>query len=385
MNARNSFAALATVAALVAPAPVLAQEWQGAWNTTYGQIRLVEDGDYVYGDYGNIGTIEGVLVQNRQILRAIFTRKDDGSKGYVEWVQSGDDGNRISGYWNWTSAAFPSWDGSTAGSKWRGDRTDDGIPPITQFGSRRSRVQFLAASPSPYRNWLGKGRSAASSGAVAAPTPTSTASNTAESTRGNRLAARFPKLRDYQASFTPTAFEVSLDRLWAPEGQSGRLYGLIGLYAYCQTADGSRELAPQRGQPNRVFDKSREEATRDVWGFNPVEYTRRFALDQECLADRNARFIVQIQTNLKERDTVRATDDVYGYVATSFVLEEVPDRKSPAKVFGLKPRLVVVGEDIHNKAQSTLAKWDLSFDEPGKDGRVFSGRIGMDGTIRFVR
>ena len=45
MNARNPFAALATLAALVAPAPILAQEWQGAWNTTYGQIRLVEDGE----------------------------------------------------------------------------------------------------------------------------------------------------------------------------------------------------------------------------------------------------------------------------------------------------------------------------------------------------
>ena len=43
MNARNPFAALATLAALVAPAPILAQEWQGAWNTTYGQIRLVGD------------------------------------------------------------------------------------------------------------------------------------------------------------------------------------------------------------------------------------------------------------------------------------------------------------------------------------------------------
>ena len=148
MNARNPFAALATLAALVAPAPILAQEWQGAWNTTYGQIRLVEDGDYVYGDYGNIGTIEGVLVNGKQVLRAVFTRRDTKQTGYVEWVQSGDDGNRITGRWNWTSAPVPDWQEEASGGLWRGDRTDDGIPPIIQFGPRRSRATKSATSAS---------------------------------------------------------------------------------------------------------------------------------------------------------------------------------------------------------------------------------------------
>ena len=140
MNARNPFAALATLAALVAPAPILAQEWQGAWNTTYGQIRLVEDGDYVYGDYGNIGTIEGVLVNGKQVLRAVFTRRDTKQTGYVEWVQSGDDGNRITGRWNWTSAPVPDWQ----------EEAGCGVATVPMTVSRQSSSSARAAAAASF-------------------------------------------------------------------------------------------------------------------------------------------------------------------------------------------------------------------------------------------
>ena len=71
------------------------EPWEGTWETTYGEVRLVENGKYVYGDYADVGQIQGVLNEDKSIMRGVFTRTN-GSVGYIEWVQSGDDGNRIS-------------------------------------------------------------------------------------------------------------------------------------------------------------------------------------------------------------------------------------------------------------------------------------------------
>ena len=384
MNARNSFTALATVAALVAPAPVLAQDWQGAWNTTYGQIRLVEDGDYVYGDYGSIGTIEGVLVQNRQILRAIFTRKDDGSKGYVEWILSGDDGNRISGYWNWTSAAFPSWDGSTAGTKWRGDRTDEGIPPITQFGPRRSRVQFLAASPSPYRNWLGKGRVQASTGATAAPVAQSV--QTGQKKQGARqgsaaheFAGNIPAFRDISAQFMPEWIDVRVDRIGmgADEFFRYELFGLVGIYVYCQTPAGSVALKPYYGKPNRILDRPRANAETGPITFRADETVRRFAFDSACLRQKDGHIAIQLQTNLKEKDLTPVTDDKFGYRGFDFRLSDLPRERKWTSFLAKR------GEFTFLRSSDTRYAFKVS--EKIDAGRLAGEKFYVLGSVEFGR
>ena len=34
-------------------------KWTGTWNSTYGELRLVEKGQLIYGDYSDIGVIYG--------------------------------------------------------------------------------------------------------------------------------------------------------------------------------------------------------------------------------------------------------------------------------------------------------------------------------------
>ena len=377
MNARNPFADLATLAALVAPAPILAQEWQGAWNTTYGQIRLVEDGDYVYGDYGNIGTIEGVLVNGKQVLRAVFTRRDTKQTGYVEWVQSGDDGNRITGRWNWTSAPVPDWQEEASGGLWRGDRTDDGIPPIIQFGPRRSRGQFLASAGSAYRNWIRPAPNTSRAGAIAAPPAKSGDSPTVAPSTPS-LIGRFPVLANYPANFAPRYFDVRLTRMLVGEEVFTELYGLVGIYAYCETPTESYPLKPFGGLPNRVFDVARENASRVViYDFQPAQATRRFALDERCLAGPDNRIAIQVQSNMKEKDNIPRFDEKWGYRSIKFYLGDLPTSENLTVGTGgadsLKFRFSVdesvplffVAHELPNSARTT-------------------NKLRIDGLVRFV-
>ena len=379
MGIRSIFASLAPVAVLASPVPVSAQDWQGAWNTNYGQIRLVEDGDYVYGDYHDIGTIEGVLVQNRQVLRAIFTRKD-GSKGYVEWIQSGDDGNRISGYWAWSGQSLPSWDGSTGGTKWRGDRTDDGLPPITQFGARRSLAQFKAASSSVYRNWLGKGRVQAATGATAAPTgPASSSASESASAPAKRheFAAQIPMFADVPAGTMPQWFELRLNRigLGADEFSRYELYGLAGIYAYCQTPTGSVALKPYYGAPNKVFDRPRANAETGAVKFRGGEATRRFAFDAACLRQNVGRIAVQLQTNLKEKDLTAVTDDKFGYRPFVFTFDKLPAEK---KWLGF-----LAGRGEFSFLRTSSLGYSFKISEKLDNGRLVGEKLYIWGDLEF--
>ena len=126
--------------------------WTGSWDTTYGQLRLIEDGDTVYGDYGNVGTIKAYL--NRpcgEWLRGIFERKD-GRWGYIEFVATGDLGSRFSGRWTWSDTTLPSWEGKN-GTEWRGTVEDRYPPPILNFGSGETRDP-LEKSPWQFEKWM---------------------------------------------------------------------------------------------------------------------------------------------------------------------------------------------------------------------------------------
>lgn len=87
----------------------------GLWNTTFGALRLVPDGDRVIGcyDVGDGASVEGSIQGNRL---TVAYEEPDGTTGEA-WFELSPDGGSITGKWR-----------PTGGSEW-GDWTGDRVIP----------------------------------------------------------------------------------------------------------------------------------------------------------------------------------------------------------------------------------------------------------------
>ncbi|AUX69702.1 hypothetical protein CHX26_09505 [Porphyrobacter sp. HT-58-2] len=326
MSALHVFAPAAIIiAAAVSAAPVSAQQWSGTWNTRFGEFRLIQAGDYVYGDYGE-GTIEGIIDPRTRRLRARFVNPN-GSTGYAELLIQPDN-VMFAGAFRWENEALPTYEDSAPDRRWAGRRTSSTAPARTRVASGRTRAAFIASAPPKYRQWIGANTAAASSTAAA-------------QTAAKPLAERFPALKDYPASFRPRFLEVDLTG-WMFSGnlfegsavptRAAFLYGTLGLYAYCETAQGTRALAVFGNAPNRVLDLPRDRAERiasvaaSTTAIDRNKTRRKFILDENCLNDNDSKISVQWQSNLTERNSIRSRDNDYGFKSMKIYLDQLPPR-----------------------------------------------------------
>lgn len=383
-------AAVVCVATATIATPVYAQQWQGAWGTNYGQLRLMQDGDYVFGDYGG-GTIEGIYDASSGMLRAVF-RNPDGAIGYGEFqMQSGF--RSFVGAWDWAGNPLPDRRRIPADRRWTGQRTATTVPPIVNFRLPGNRGRLLSSATAKYRDWVNGFNRPAASAVTSSPSTPSTAAITA-ARQVNPLARKFPKLRDYPADFVPTAIEFELRAVRFSVGpllnllsegkfQAADIYGTYGVYVYCETDSGSRALPPMRGFANRVFEKPRANPVRV--GLLPGgavidqnQGVRRFALDQQCLNTPNGRFAIQIQTNLNERQAVPALDRKFGYRSFKFYLDQAPPSGAQSYVSTSNSQAL----RLYNLEEVTGPKTTtLRFD--ADQGRT--ARISLFGELTFVK
>lgn len=140
-------------------------------------------------------------------------------------------------------------------------------------------------------------------------------------------AQSWPFPADMSPTFEPRFIDVSITDAKAL-GQLGvaerAIFGRIGLYAYCETSNGLRELKPSGGLANNVLNLSRAQATTDADGLlRGSRGTRRFAYDTACLSG-NGRIALQIQTNLNRRGPVPMRDTQFGYRASMIYLDRLP-------------------------------------------------------------
>ena len=147
---------LATILLAASSTAALAQDGfcTGTWKADFAELRLKENGNLVYGDYGDYGIIEGYKVQTASgpRLRVKFSR-DDGKFGYAEWVEIGDDGNRFSGRWVMSGNPMPEWnDGSL--KKWTGTRINDAAPSLRKYTGNAQPASTLARARADFRRWV---------------------------------------------------------------------------------------------------------------------------------------------------------------------------------------------------------------------------------------
>lgn len=323
MNIFQTGAVAICVAVANTAVPVSAQQWQGTWNTRFGEFRLFQNGDHVFGDYGD-GTIEGIIDPRTGRLRARF-RNPNGSTGYAELLIQPDN-VMFAGAFKWENEPLPTYEDSAPDRRWVGRRTASTAPTTTRVSRNANRASFIASAPAKYREWIGAGTATAATNATAAPQAT------------NSLAERFPVLMDYPATFRPRFFEVSLTSIefYGPRNEGGalrpaELYGTMGLYAYCETASATRALVPFGNAPNRVFDMTRDRpfSVQVIGTLDENKTTRRFLLDGNCLRDRDARISVQFQSNLNEKNAIRARDRSFGFRSIKYYLDQITQLSSP--------------------------------------------------------
>ncbi len=146
--------------------------WHGTFESKYGQLRLIQDGRRVYGDYHDAGYFEARTADGQpHILRGTFQRKD-GQWGFFQFTMN-QDRRRFTGAWAYEQPPTAQSD------NWTGNKTSD-TP-----GSLVNAVGKKFYWPKPYENrlpivavdWMAKGEN------VLDPTPAPTPAPNKEETK----------------------------------------------------------------------------------------------------------------------------------------------------------------------------------------------------------
>ncbi|WP_212668558.1 hypothetical protein [Jannaschia aquimarina] len=131
---------------------VSAADWSGTWTSDYGELRLIRDGDRLYGDYAERGTIEGLVFGRKdELVHAIFMYTD-GRWGTVLWRRDGD---RLNGRWNWSANGLP----ANSPNKWSATRTSAQTSPLKYADAHRVGYPFgdVNFTEGPFQSWLETG------------------------------------------------------------------------------------------------------------------------------------------------------------------------------------------------------------------------------------
>ena len=101
------------------PSLLKADLWQGSWQTTYGELRLHQQGNKVYGDYADRGIIEANYNPTKKELTGTYTNQL--KQGTFSFQLKG---NKFTGTWKWSTGS---------GGKWNGSKKNSSKPQLTKY------------------------------------------------------------------------------------------------------------------------------------------------------------------------------------------------------------------------------------------------------------
>ncbi|MEX0996803.1 MAG: hypothetical protein WDZ45_07130 [Flavobacteriaceae bacterium] len=93
-----------------------AQKFQGTWNSTYGELRLVAYNNMVFGDYSDTGVLYGgIEIKNgKHIFSGNFENYKLNRKGIVNFEIKRP--NTFEGKWTWPVTNWSPWNGTKVSS-----------------------------------------------------------------------------------------------------------------------------------------------------------------------------------------------------------------------------------------------------------------------------
>ena len=115
---------------LITSVSAVAQNWTGSWNSSFGELRLHQVQTKVYGDYRDLGSIDGNI--NGSKLVGTFTN-GDGSGNFI-WTLSAN-GTSFTGKWTWA--------GTNDWKEWNGSLKNSAAPKLTSNGAIEKKKNHL--------------------------------------------------------------------------------------------------------------------------------------------------------------------------------------------------------------------------------------------------
>ncbi|MEM1050672.1 MAG: hypothetical protein AAGI28_01120 [Pseudomonadota bacterium] len=356
-----------TALAISASSSAIAQSserWQGEWSTNHGQLELIQDGRFVYGDYRTDATFEGVTDPTGRVLRATFTYKD-GRKGFATLIIASS--NRFSGRWDWANQPPPRTGNDGRGS-WSGTKKGAVRPRVTHFSYSPNPLNYWRRTTSRNRSWAfydGGYR------AIARSSNNASTQSVGSASRPQRL-SHIPAFGSLPAGYRPRYVEFRVREIDMSE--RGSLIGTMGVYAYCERTSGLAPLRVFGARPNRVFDRDRNSPRTNNISLRENQGARRFLVDRACLEDRNARIKFELKTNLTNHRRV-GRDTIFGYQAASVYLDQMPRAGRSRSDLGFSMASSVSGQ----------WNWDLWMAQDKRlVAKLLNPVMSIEGSIKFV-
>ncbi|MCH7412468.1 hypothetical protein MM213_03150 [Belliella sp. R4-6] len=107
---------------------VSAQEWTGTWNSTFGEFRLHQVDNQVFGDYANVGVLYGgvsIDASGNRFIEGTFENYSSRRNGVFKFRIDPSNSEKFIGEWTFNSPT--SW------SSWSGNRTSKTKPALRSF------------------------------------------------------------------------------------------------------------------------------------------------------------------------------------------------------------------------------------------------------------
>jgi len=132
-----------------------ADDYEGVWNTSFGEVRVQERAGAFCGEYSDVGFVAGYT--NGHFARGVFVHADQGNgtldnkqnnRGIFQWVQNTD--GAFTGHWLWGTQVQMS-----QAQPWNGQRTSETRPSGSQW--RRNAgycLGYLAGLPEAAHDWM---------------------------------------------------------------------------------------------------------------------------------------------------------------------------------------------------------------------------------------
>lgn len=105
-----------------------AQDWTGTWNSTYGELRLHQVDNQVFGDYANVGVLYGgvsVDASGNRFIEGTFENYSTRKNGVFKFRFDPSNSEKFIGEWTFNSPT--SW------SNWTGNRISKSKPALRSF------------------------------------------------------------------------------------------------------------------------------------------------------------------------------------------------------------------------------------------------------------
>ena len=263
--------------------------WSGKWNTTDGDMHLVQVGNKITGRYKGIGTVSATYNPSTRLLTGTFSNEKIHKTGFIKFYF---EGNTFKGEWGWTpSMTEGNWDG-----------TKD-----------LKNNKELSKKPTVSTNTASSQSSSANQNANV------TSSGTTK--------------------FTVKA--VSLD------ASGGDNYGFFGCKLFKVTASG-RELINSFGKkPSDFYNSTEKEASKLLNAkhkfSNSAQYFREFILENSDLNNSTIKFELEIYTHMKSKSI--GSNINYGYKKEILRLDQI-SLDQPIKIISSVDGTTIFGSGL---------------------------------------